>query len=46
MRKRFLRWLSGWTTTLDIWLHDKELWEHLTRPFDPDDYTDAERPGE
>lgn len=37
-------WIQGWWTTFAIWAFDRETYNALTQPIDPDDLIEVERP--
>lgn len=42
--RKILDWFHGWAITLDIKFRHPELYQHLTRAYDPDAYVEADRP--
>lgn len=39
-------WLRGWASTLYIRLFDRDTYRALREPFNPEDFTEARRPGD
>lgn len=37
-------WFKGWWETILIWAFDRELWNDLAKPFNPDDFEEVDRP--
>jgi hypothetical protein len=42
--RRIRDWLSAWATTLHIMIFERDTYRALTRPFDPDDFTEVGPP--
>lgn len=40
----FVGWVRGWAETLRIMIFDRELYNQLKEPFDPDDFEEVSRP--
>lgn len=37
-------WIKGWWETILIWAFDRETWNALLEPLDPDDFVEVDRP--
>ena len=41
---RFTSWMCSWGTTLHIMIFERETYQILREPFDPDDYIEVGPP--
>ena len=44
--RKLAAWLNSWATTLRIMVFEQNTYRVLREPFDPDEFTEAVRPGQ